>query len=142
MASTIWKGHLVFGLVSIPIKMSRAARAEKVSFRQLHRTWEPAPKREIPQLLPPSGKKTAPSHEPVPMPAVEKVARVHERIVSDADETESPIDRSQVVKGYEYQKDQYVVIEKEELKGACSRSRPQHGDHGIRETGRDRPGIL
>jgi DNA end-binding protein Ku len=116
MASTTWKGHLVFGLVSIPVKLSRAARAEKVSFRQLHRTWEPAPKREIPQMLPAIGKKAGPSLEPVPMPVVEKVARVHERIVSDADETETPVDRTQVVKGYEYQKDQYVVIEKDELK--------------------------
>src|SRR3954463_15278339 len=36
MASTVWKGHLTFGLVSIPVKLFRAARAEKVSFRQLH----------------------------------------------------------------------------------------------------------
>jgi DNA end-binding protein Ku len=36
MPSTVWKGHLTFGLVSIPVKLFRAARAEKVSFRQLH----------------------------------------------------------------------------------------------------------
>ena len=36
MATSIWKGHLSFGLVSIPVKLSRAARAEKVSFRQVH----------------------------------------------------------------------------------------------------------
>src|SRR3954468_24859116 len=36
MASTVWKGHLSFGLISIPVKLHRAARAEKVSFRQLH----------------------------------------------------------------------------------------------------------
>ncbi|MEJ7609497.1 MAG: aldolase/citrate lyase family protein, partial [Bryobacteraceae bacterium] len=35
MATTLWKGHLTFGLVSIPVKLYRAARAEKVSFRQL-----------------------------------------------------------------------------------------------------------
>ena len=29
MATTIWKGHLSFGLVSVPVKLSRAARAEK-----------------------------------------------------------------------------------------------------------------
>ncbi len=38
MATSIWKGHLTFGLVSIPVKLSRAARAEKVSFRQVHET--------------------------------------------------------------------------------------------------------
>ena len=36
MATSVWKGHLSFGLVSIPVKLCRAARAEKVSFRQVH----------------------------------------------------------------------------------------------------------
>src|SRR5947208_10899500 len=36
VASTVWKGFLSFGLVSIPVKLYRAARPEKVSFRQLH----------------------------------------------------------------------------------------------------------
>ena len=38
MASTIWKGRLNFGLVSIPIKLSRAARAEKVHMHKLQRS--------------------------------------------------------------------------------------------------------
>src|SRR5438445_776730 len=42
MSTAVWKGHLTFGLVSIPIKLYRAARAEKVNFRQLHRTWTPS----------------------------------------------------------------------------------------------------
>jgi non-homologous end joining protein Ku len=33
MATSVWKGHLTFGLVSIPVKLSRAARAGKVSLR-------------------------------------------------------------------------------------------------------------
>ena len=36
MATPVWKGHLTFGLVSIPVKLCRAARSEKVSFRQVH----------------------------------------------------------------------------------------------------------
>jgi DNA end-binding protein Ku len=35
MASTVWKGHIAFGLISIPVKFSAAARAESVSFCQL-----------------------------------------------------------------------------------------------------------
>ena len=35
MASTVWKGHLTFGLVSIPVRLVRAARAEQVNSRQL-----------------------------------------------------------------------------------------------------------
>ena len=36
MATSVWKGHLTFGLVSIPVKLYRAARPEKVGFRQVH----------------------------------------------------------------------------------------------------------
>src|SRR3954454_9930713 len=36
MATSVWRGHLTFGLVSIPVKLYRAARAEKVGFRQVH----------------------------------------------------------------------------------------------------------
>jgi DNA end-binding protein Ku len=47
------------------------------------------------------------------MPAVETVSRVRQHVVAEADE--APVERSQLVKGYEFQKDQYVVLEKEEL---------------------------
>ncbi|HEV2500422.1 MAG TPA: Ku protein [Terriglobia bacterium] len=38
MASTIWKGHLSFGLVSPPLRLYAAARSERVKLHQLHRT--------------------------------------------------------------------------------------------------------
>jgi DNA end-binding protein Ku len=37
MAATIWKGHITFGLISLPVRMVSAARAETVSFNQLHK---------------------------------------------------------------------------------------------------------
>lgn len=36
MASTVWKGHLAFGLVSVPVRMVAAARPEKISFHQVN----------------------------------------------------------------------------------------------------------
>ncbi len=36
MATPVWKGHVSFGLVSIPVKLYRAARPDKVEFRQVH----------------------------------------------------------------------------------------------------------
>ena len=36
MATTVWKGHLTFGLISIPVRLFAAARGERVSFNQLH----------------------------------------------------------------------------------------------------------
>ncbi|HEV7674266.1 MAG TPA: Ku protein, partial [Candidatus Angelobacter sp.] len=37
MASTVWKGHLTFGLLSLPVKLYSAARSESVGFNQLHK---------------------------------------------------------------------------------------------------------
>src|SRR5579883_1617977 len=36
MASTVWKGYISFGLVSVPVRLYAAAREEHVSFNQIH----------------------------------------------------------------------------------------------------------
>lgn len=36
MASTVWKGYITFGLISVPIRLFVAARSERVSFNQIH----------------------------------------------------------------------------------------------------------
>jgi DNA end-binding protein Ku len=37
MAASTWKGHLTFGLVSLPVRLFTAARGETISFNQLHK---------------------------------------------------------------------------------------------------------
>lgn len=37
MPATVWKGYLSFGLVSFPVRLFSAARAERVQFHMLHR---------------------------------------------------------------------------------------------------------
>src|SRR2546421_12555755 len=81
MASTVWKGHLTFGLVSFPVKLYTAARAESISFNQLHKNDN---------------------------------SRIKQVIFCQAED--QPIPRSEIVKGYEYEKDRYVVVEDEEIK--------------------------
>src|SRR5207244_8498486 len=81
MASTIWKGYLTFGLLSLPVKLYSAARSETVSFNQLHKA---------------------------------DGSRVKQVLYCQAED--KPIPRSEIVKGYEYEKDRYVVIEDEEIK--------------------------
>jgi len=81
MASTIWKGHITFGLVSLPVKLVAAARSETVGFNQLHKA----------------------DHS--------RVKQVLYCIAED-----KPVPRSELVKGYEYEKDRYVVIEDEDIK--------------------------
>ena len=132
MATTIWKGYLTFGLISIPIKLQRAARAEKVSFRQLHRadatrvrqgyfrdTPPPEPEAEeeeaepapIHSVSPPRGKAALQLEPPrgTPRPAPPVIEEPAEP------ETTVPVSRTDIVKGYEYAKDKYVVINKEDL---------------------------
>lgn len=81
MASTVWKGHLTFGLVSFPVRLYSAARGETISFNQLHKA---------------------------------DGSRVKQVLYCAAED--KPIPRSEIVKGYEYEKDRYVVIEDEDIK--------------------------
>jgi DNA end-binding protein Ku len=79
MAAT-WKGTLSFGLVSIPIQLSPAARTERISFNQLHKVCHTRLK------------------QPLFCPTCNRT-----------------VERSEIEKGYEYEKDQYLLFTDEEL---------------------------
>lgn len=81
MATTIWRGHLTFGLVSLPVKLYTAARSENISFNQLHKTDR---------------------------------SRVKQVLYCQAEDR--PIERSEIVKGYEYEKGRYIVIDDEDIR--------------------------
>jgi DNA end-binding protein Ku len=81
MASTVWKGHLTFGLVSLPVRLYSAARSETVSFNQLHK----ADNSRVKQVL---------------------YCQLEDK----------PVERTDLVKGFEYEKGRYVVVEDEEVK--------------------------
>ncbi len=80
MPATVWKGYVTFGLVSFPVRLYSAARAEAVHFHLLHK---------------------------------KDLSRVKE--VMYCAKEDKPLDRSELVKGFEYEKGQYVVVEPEEL---------------------------
>jgi DNA end-binding protein Ku len=80
MATTVWKGHLTFGLISMPVRMFAAARSERISFNQLHKEC----------------------HSRLKQPLFCPVCNRN-------------VERSEIVKGYEYEKDQYVLFSEEEL---------------------------
>jgi DNA end-binding protein Ku len=127
MAATVWKGHLTFGLISIPIKLHRAARAEKVSFRQLHgstssrvrqvyvpedESAEPpsSGRSETYVSAPPVGDRAALRPEPVPIRGKPLIAPL-----PPGPAPAPVIPRSELVKGYEYEKGRYVTVSKEDL---------------------------
>jgi len=81
MTSSVWKGHLTFGLVSFPIRLFSAARGETISFNLLHQ---------------------------------EDHSRIKQVTYCQAED--KPVPRTDLVKGYEYEKDHYVVIDEEDIK--------------------------
>src|ERR1700680_1250729 len=80
MASSVWKGYLSFGLLSIPIRLFTAARGERISLNQLHEVCHTRIK--MPLFCPTCDRK---------------------------------VERSEIIKGYEYEKDQYVLFSDEDL---------------------------
>ena len=134
MASTIWRGYITFGLISVPVRLFRAARAERVSFRRLHRE-EPAEnvrplQRTAAQAVSEmetkgwrSIRRSEEPSEPVGEPARPILTPIQQ--VSVRKGTDEVLQEKSVVKGYEYEKDRFVVVEPEELKSAASKTSTQ-----------------
>ena len=81
MASSIWKGMISFGLVSIPIRLYAAARTKRTFLHQIHKECNTRLK------------------QPLFCPTCDR-----------------NVERSEVIKGYEYETGQYVLIDGEEIK--------------------------
>jgi DNA end-binding protein Ku len=111
MASTVWRGHLAFGLVSFPVRLYRAARAEKVNFRRLYRPGSAETSaQEV--LLEHRSEKQNTATAPAPPPP--DLFRTRNTITADTHD--QPVSDDNLVKGYEYDKGQYVVLEDDELR--------------------------
>src|ERR1700755_1908957 len=80
MATSVWKGYLTFGLISIPIRLFSAARTERIGLNQLH-----------------------------------NVCKTRIRMPLYCPQCERQVPRHGIIKGYEYEKDQYVLFDEGEL---------------------------
>jgi DNA end-binding protein Ku len=103
MAAAVWKGHLTFGLVSIPVRLVRAARAERVKLRQLYRPNPPAASERN-------------------RPAVSSPVTPVERTFQLANAGGQAVDDAGLVKGYEYSKGEYVVLEEQEIRDVAPKT--------------------
>ena len=81
MASSVWKGTISFGLVSIPIRLFAAARTKRTYLHQIHKECNTRLK------------------QPLYCPTCDRM-----------------VDRSEVIKGYEYENGRYVLIDGDEIK--------------------------
>src|SRR5262249_7181291 len=80
VATSVWKGFLSFGLLSIPVRLFSAARSERISLNQIHDACKSRIK--MPLWCPVCDRK---------------------------------VERSEIVKGYEFEKDQYLLFNEDEL---------------------------
>lgn len=81
MASTVWKGYITFGLITIPVRLFAAARTERVSFNQIHQVCG---------------------------------SRIKQQTFCP--HCERTVERNELVKGYEIEKDRYVIVNDEDVK--------------------------
>ena len=87
MASTVWKGYISFGLISVPIRLFVAAREQHISFNQIHQVCGSRIKQQT------------------WCPTCDRV-----------------VERSELVKGYAVDKENYVIVSNEELKALEAQS--------------------
>jgi DNA end-binding protein Ku len=87
MASSVWQGTIALSLVTIPVKLYAAARAERTHLHQIHSVCHSRLK------------------QPLYCPVCDR-----------------QVDRSEVIKGYEFDEGQYVLMEGKELKKIAAAS--------------------
>lgn len=138
MASTVWRGYISFGLISIPVRLFRAARAERVGLRRMYRAESPASV-EAPEIPLRQGSVRAPESivakagparraEPIeqspitsfPSPAQPVLTPVKQASVRSGSDEVLP--EQSIVKGYEYEKGRFVALEQEELKSVAPKT--------------------
>jgi DNA end-binding protein Ku len=120
MAASVWRGRITFGLVSIPVRLIKAARRERTRFRRVQRVAAQPQLDEEPDLpevpvIPFRGARSAemPPAEP-DLPANEDaVVRVRNAPVSGM--ADLPVQPSEILKGYEVAKDEFVVLDPDEV---------------------------
>ena len=126
MASSAWTGHLTFGLVSFPIRLNTAARKKRLPLHYVHKLppqHEPEPRPAgVPEAPAPSSERakissvmTLPTEplRPNIEPAVAPVARIKQEIRNASDDR--PVQRQDLLKGYEIAPEQFVTFTNEEL---------------------------
>jgi DNA end-binding protein Ku len=127
MASTVWRGMIAFGLVTIPVKLEKAARRERIRFNDVYRAAaessnsdvdepedaaDPAPASARGQAAvnrdTSAGEREA--KEEVASAPVERV-----RTVRTGADGPAPLARSEILKGFEVEKGRYAVLQREDI---------------------------
>jgi DNA end-binding protein Ku len=132
MPTTVWKGHIAFGLVSIPVRLYRAARKETVRLHHMrYAPAEPEAEEGEPEEAagpPPAMRHAPPTAQQAPRPTLvqpepepvesldppPRIERLQQRLITPREE--EPVKPEERAKAFEYARDQYVVLRDEEVK--------------------------
>lgn len=120
MAATVWRGRLAFGMVSIPVRLYKAARRDRIRFHHVYRrSASNEPESEDAERTTPAGPAPVAKIHEIPKPAPEAppepptVTRVR-NVPVDAS-TQTPLEAPRILKGYEIEEDRYVTFEPQEV---------------------------
>ena len=138
MASTVWRGFVTFGLISIPVRLFRAARAERVSFRRVSSvaptssragksldTPEAEEQDDVPEQTTekqPRASSPFKLERPQAATAAEKPVFAPVQQVTVHKGTGEALPAQSIVKGFEYEKGRFVAIDPEELKNLAPKT--------------------
>jgi DNA end-binding protein Ku len=152
MASTVWRGYISFGLISIPVRLFRAARPERVGLRRMYRAGSPENREaddeeqapataavRAPELsaakpftaTPGLGRRAevnAESPAAVPPPAITPFRTQAPPVLTPVKQvsvrsgSDEVLSEQAVVKGYEYEKGRFVALDREELKSVAPKT--------------------
>jgi DNA end-binding protein Ku len=112
MPSSVWRGHITFGLVTIPVRLYKAARKDRVKLREVYRVDTPSkPALEEPEV---DFQENAPvqfaRQEFVEQPAV--IAPVRRVAAEDSGRV---LPSPSISKGFEFEKGRFVTLDPSEL---------------------------
>ena len=142
MATTVWRGYITFGLISVPVRLFRAARSERVSLRKVYSVPQGAASRgdapsssadedepdEEPRPLlrgrfaPEPMRAPEPIRGPEAMRPPEPEVLVPVRQAALANDNREVLAANKVSKAYEFEKNQFVAITPDELKSIAAKT--------------------
>jgi len=127
MAASTWRGRIAFGMVSIPVRLYKAGRRERIRFHNVYRPERverdaepeeieiPEPPRRGPRLVAPADP-TPVVEEPEPDPQpVARVRSIPMTSPASGGAEPAPVAREQMLKAFELEKDRYVVFKPGEI---------------------------
>jgi DNA end-binding protein Ku len=124
MAAITWKGRIAFGMVSIPVRLYKAARRERIRF---HHVYQPQAEPELeeeadaPVDPPRRGPRLVAPADPTPVePEAAPVARVHTMPMAmpsagEPDAAPEPVRKQDILKAFEIEKDRFVTFQPREI---------------------------